>query len=119
MRKKGKIQWDKKVLPHQLSDKPLTEKQLIRIDNWRRFQWKQGGIYTPQIAADVLRMTRQGVWKAAQRGWIAFVRDGRQLYYGKKDVENYRWSISRKFKDSRPRPASLPKEFNLDEIREP
>ena len=108
-----KIRWDCKVLPHNWSDRPLTQRELIRLDNWRRFTDQQGGVYPARLAADALRMTTQGVWKAAQRGWIAFVRDGRSLYYGKKDVENYRWSISRKFKDSRPRPADKPKEFDL------
>lgn len=118
MTAKKKIQWDRKVFPHQLSDQPLTERQLIRLHNWRLFSEMHGGIYTARIAADALRMTTQGVWKAAQRGWIAFTRDGRQLFYSKKDVENYRWTISRKFKDSRPLPASAPKEFMLYELRQ-
>jgi hypothetical protein len=55
------------------------------------------------LAADYLRMTPQGVYQAAERGWIAYFQHGRNRIYSWKDIVQYRHT-SKKFKDNCPRP---------------
>lgn len=55
------------------------------------------------LAADYLKMSPQGVYQAAERGWIAYFQHGRNRIYSWKDIVQYRHT-SKKFKDNCPRP---------------
>jgi len=55
-------------------------------------------------------MTVQGVHAAADRGWIKYFMVGRERFYSRRDVCNYRWTGSRKFKDNRPLPPHVGKQ---------
>lgn len=69
------------------------------------------------LAADYLKMTPQGLYQAAERGWIAYFQHGRNRIYSWKDVVRYRHH-SRKFKDNthgRPHePGQAKFEFDLE-----
>ncbi len=78
----------------------LTKKELNRLELWRVFSLKENGILPPQLAADYLRMTLEGLRKAAARGWIPYIRVGRIRYYGKKSLENYKFTKSKKFPEN-------------------
>jgi hypothetical protein len=56
------------------------------------------------LAAEYLKMTPQGLYQAAERGWIAYFQHGRNRLYSYKDVVTYRHTASRKFKDNSGRP---------------
>lgn len=55
------------------------------------------------LAADYLQMSPQGLYQAAERGWIAYFQHGRNRVYSWKDVVSYRHR-SKKFADNDPRP---------------
>jgi len=76
----------------------------VEISAWDRFCENHAGVYPPTLAAARLKLTLQGVYAAADRGWIAFFMIGHVRYYSRRDVESYRWTGSRKFRDNRPRP---------------
>jgi hypothetical protein len=76
-----------------------------------RFAMEQGGTYTAQMVAAFLKLTLQGVDYAARTGGIKFVNYGRNRFFGKKSVIDYRWSLSRKFKDN-PRLSFSPGQVN-------
>ncbi len=78
----------------------LTQSQLDRLELWRVFSLYQGEILPPQLAADYLRMTSEGLRKAAARGWIQFIRIGQNRFYGKKSLEVYKFTKSRKFPEN-------------------
>jgi hypothetical protein len=82
----------------------VTQAQAHTLHAWELFLDQHGGCYPSSIAAIKLRMTPQGVYQASQRGWIAFFLIGRDRWYSRKDVVNYRWHASRRFADNRPRP---------------
>jgi len=78
----------------------LTQSQLDRLELWRVFSLHQGEILPPQLAADFLRMTPEGLRKAAARGWIQYIRIGKNRFYGKKSLETYKFTKSRKFPEN-------------------
>lgn len=80
--------------------KKLTQSELDRLELWRVFTLQQGEILPPQLAADYLRMTPEGLRKAASRGWIRYIRLGRDRFYGKKSLENYKFTKSKKFPEN-------------------
>jgi hypothetical protein len=81
---------------------------------WERFCEDEAGVFPGSIAAAYLRMTAQGVHAAAQRGWLKWFPIGRVRYYSRRDCVHYRWHISRKFEDNRPRPQYAPADSTLD-----
>lgn len=80
--------------------KKLTQSQLDRLELWRVFSLHQGEILPPQLAADYLRMTAEGLRKAAARGWLQYIRIGRNRFYGKKSLETYKFTKSKKFPEN-------------------
>ena len=114
MAAKKKIKWDVLRTPHPFADRKLSTKQLLELERWHNFLDRQGGCYPSRLAANRLRMTTEGVRKAAARGWILYVQVGNLRFYGKKDVENYRQMVSRKFKFNRPQTDGKPRQFRLD-----
>jgi hypothetical protein len=84
-------------------------KQFKRYDlaawaSFERFNEIHKGAVPSWLAAEYLRMTPQGVFQAAERGWIAFFQHGRNRLYSRADLVKYRWTVSRKYKDTRPAP---------------
>lgn len=79
----------------------VTQKQAHELDRWERFLEVQRGCYPASIAATKLRISPQGVYQAAERGWITFFQVGRNRWYGRSDVIKYRWERSRRFRDNR------------------
>jgi hypothetical protein len=59
------------------------------------------------IAAKFLNMSPQGLYQAAERGWIAYFQHGRNRWYSYRDVMRYRWQTKR-FKDNSPPPPYAP-----------
>jgi len=76
----------------------------VEVCAWERFCENHAGVLPPTLAAARLRMSLQGVYAASERGWIAFFMLGRTRYYSRRDVESYRWTASKKFRDNRPMP---------------
>lgn len=76
-----------------------------------RFAEEQGGTYTAQMVCAFLKLTLQGVDYAARTGGLKFICYGRNRFFGRKSVFNYRWSLSRKFKDN-PRMSFSPGQVN-------
>jgi len=74
----------------------LSQTEINRLELWRVFALDQGEIFPPALAADFLRMTPEGVRSAANRGWIRYIKLGKDRFYGKKSLENYKYSKSRK-----------------------
>lgn len=93
----------------------MSTKQVHNVARWEKFLELQEGCYPASLAATKLRMTPQGVYQASQRGWITYFQLGRSRLYGKKDVLEYRFKVSRKYKDNRPLPSNAPKCFNISE----
>jgi len=96
---------------------------------WDQFLSSEGGVYPPKLAAAFLKLTVQGVHAASDRGWIKYFRIGRERFYSAKDVRDYRWTGSRKFRDNRPAPryrgtqdqtptVSSSRQKKLDEMHE-
>lgn len=84
-----------------------------RQDNWaafERFCDRHGGAVPSWLAAEYLRMTPAGVFLAARRGWIDFFQHGRNRIYSRHDVIRYRFTVSRKYHDTRPRPPYPPED---------
>ena len=97
-------------IPPRKSDKwEVKAKQLMLADNYERFCEKHGGVYPASIAAIKLRMSPQGVYQAAQRGWLDFFSVGRDRWYSRKDVLAYRFTVSKKYRDCRPLPPYPPR----------
>lgn len=92
----------------------ITEKQLRELAAWERFIEVNLGAYPSTIAAIKLGMTTAGVYNAAQRGWIGFFQVGRDRWYSRRDVINYRHEVCRKFRDNRRLPSIAPKKFPVD-----
>jgi hypothetical protein len=90
----------------------VTQKQQAQLARWNRFLESEAGCYPASLAAICLRMTSQGVYQAAQRGWIVFFQVGRNRWYGKKSVHFYRDSVSRKFPSNRPLPFPGPRKVS-------
>lgn len=118
MNAKNKIDWDLKKKPDVWKEKKLSQSQLDRLELWRVFSIRQDGCLPPQLAADFLRMSSEGVRKAAVRGWISYIKIGRNRYYGKKDLENYKFTISRKFPENQTRHLKSSPEFTISQLRE-
>lgn len=95
-----------------MRERQITDKQLRQLAAWERFLEVQIGAYPSTIAAIKLGMTTTGVYNAGERGWLAFFQVGRSRWYGRRDVIDYRHSVSRKFRDNRPSPAPRPKDFS-------
>ena len=72
-----------------MGKKQIADSELRMLDRWHKFLEAQNGCYPATIAAIRLRMTPQGVSNAADRGWIAFFKIGRDRWYGRKDVARY------------------------------
>jgi hypothetical protein len=83
--------------PSKESKRRRKMEELLAFD---RFAAEQGGTYTSQMVCAFLKLTIQGVDYAARTGGLKYVCFGRNRFYGKKSVQNYRWSLSRKFKDN-------------------
>ncbi len=94
-----------------MKKRKITDKQLRHLASWEKFLELQLGTYPSTIAAIKLGMTTTGVYNAAERGHLTFFQVGRDRWYGRKDVIQYRWTVSRQFKDNRPQPALEPKKF--------
>lgn len=97
-----------------MASRKVTDKQLRYLASWEKFLELQVGAYPSTIAAIKLGMTTTGVYNAAERGHLTFFQIGRNRWYGRKDVVQYRWSVSRKFLDNRPQPALSPKKFSIE-----
>jgi len=85
-------------------NKQRKNHDLTAWNSFERFQELHLGAVPSWLAAEYLRMTPQGVFQAAQRGWIAFFQHGRNRLYSRKDLVKYRWTVSRKYRDTRPQP---------------
>jgi len=68
---------------------------------FERFIEKHGSAVPSWLAADYLKMSPQGLFQAAERGWIGYFQHGRNRLYSYRDVIRYRWQ-SKKFKDNSP-----------------
>lgn len=86
------------------SKKTVERKEADLVSAWNRFLQDEGGCYPPRLAAAYLRMTIQAVYSASEKGWIRYFKIGRERFYSARDVHDYRWTGSRKFKDARSRP---------------
>ncbi|BCU78888.1 hypothetical protein llg_36030 [Luteolibacter sp. LG18] len=75
---------------------------------YERFLEEHRGAVPAWLAAQYLDMTPQGVFQAAERGWLAYFQHGRNRLYSRKDLVAYRWNCSRKFADTRVRPPHPP-----------
>ena len=75
---------------------------------YERFTERHQGAVPSWLAAEYLRMTPQGVFQAAERGWIAYFQHGRNRLYSRADLVKYRWTVSRKYRDNRPLPPYPP-----------
>lgn len=96
-----------------MKTRKITDKQLRQLASWKKFLEVQLGTYPSTVAAIKLGMTTTGVYNAAERGHLTFFQIGRDRWYGRKDVIQYRWAVSRKFRDNRPQPSPEPKKFLL------
>ena len=87
------------------------------MDAFEKFCDKHIRAVPAWLAAEYLKMSPQGLYQAAERGWIAYFQHGRNRIYSWKDVVTYRHH-SRKFKDNsdgRPhRPGEGKFEFDLE-----
>lgn len=97
-----------------MSEAKGKDKQQRTLAAYDKFLESQGGAYPATLAAWFLRMSPQGVYNAADRGWITFFQVGRNRWYGKKDLVRYRWEVSKKFKDNRPLPSPEPRKWDID-----
>ena len=61
---------------------------------------EQDGVLPPAMAKTVLRLSNTGLWNAGERGGLKFFQLGGVRYYGRKSALDYRWTISRKFRDN-------------------
>jgi hypothetical protein len=102
---------------HPRKERKSSAKQLERLELWRVFNLRQGGVLPASLACDYLRISQSGLSKASLRGWICFVRIGRLRYYGKKDLENYRYSVSRKFPENFPVASNRSAEVTFKKLR--
>jgi hypothetical protein len=82
----------------------LERKASDMVAAWNRFLLDEGGVYPPKLAAASLKITVQAVYSASEKGWIKYFRIGRERFYSCKDVHNYRWTGSRKYRDNLPGP---------------
>ena len=87
------------------------DKGLRELAAYERFIEVQLGVYPATIAALKLGMTTSGVFNAAERGHLTFFQIGRNRWYGRKDVINYRHEVSRKFRDNRRQPSDSPRDY--------
>jgi hypothetical protein len=102
---------------HPLKERKSSAKQLERLELWRVFNLRQGGVLPAALACDFLRVSQSALTKAACRGWLSYVRIGRLRYYGKKDLENYRYSVSRKFPELDHQPSNKNAEVTFKTLR--
>jgi hypothetical protein len=72
-----------------MRERKLTDKEARALARWDRFCTEQSGVYPATMAAIKLRMTTQGVYQAAERGWIAYFQIGRDRWYSRRDVCRY------------------------------
>lgn len=96
----------------EMANPRVKQGQAMDLDRWEKFLEVQCGCYPSTLAAVKLRMSPQGVYQAAERGWITFFQVGRNRWYGRKDVIRYRFEVSKKFRDNRPLPSPGPRNFN-------
>lgn len=101
-------------MKNQQSNRP---KVTSMMDAFEKFCDKHIRAVPGWLAAEYLKMTPQGLYQAAERGWIAYFQHGRNRIYSWKDVVSYRYQ-SRKFKDNthgRPhQPGEGKFEFDLE-----
>ncbi len=83
------------------------ERARVVFQAFEKFIEEHSGGIPATIAAGWLRMTPQGLYQAAERGWIAYFQHGRNRIYSRRDVLRYRWH-SRKFRDNRECPPYPP-----------
>jgi hypothetical protein len=81
---------DIRIMPR----RKVTQKEKVTLQRYDRFCQEQGGVYPSTIAAIKLGLTPAGVYQAAQRGWIAYVLNGRDRLYSRKDVHRYADAIA-------------------------
>lgn len=98
-------------LDKQSSSEGQRRRKMDELIAFDRFADEQNGTYTAQMVCAFLKLTLQGVDYAARTGGIKFVCYGRNRFFGKNSVQNYRWSLSRKFKDN-PRMSFSPGQAN-------
>jgi len=82
------------------SNEGQRRRKMDELMAFDRFAEEQGGTYTAQMACAFLKLTLQGVDYAARTGGLKFINFGRNRFFGRNSVMNYRWSLSRKFKDN-------------------
>ena len=93
-----------------MKKRPVKRVEALTVmDALERFCQVHGFAVPSSVAADYLRMSPQGLYQAAERGWIAYFQHGRNRWYSYRDVVRYRWQ-SKKFKDNRPAPIYPPGE---------
>jgi hypothetical protein len=81
-----------------------SRKQADDVAAWERFCEEESGVYPPYMAAAYLKMTIQGVYAAANRGWLRYFVIGRERFYSRRDCVEYRWTVAKSYRDARPLP---------------
>ncbi len=97
-----------------MKEHKISDKHLRQLAAWDLFLDKELGCLPSTLAALTLRMTTSGVYNAAQRGYIVFFQVGRDRWYGKKSVLQYKYAVSRKFSAYRLQPEIKPQNFFTD-----
>lgn len=104
------------VTPDKESSKETARRRKMdELLAYDRFAEEQAGTYTAQMVCAFLKLSLQGVDYAARTGGLKFICYGRNRFFGRKSVQNYRWSLSRKFKDN-PRMSFSPGQAGLAPI---
>ena len=101
-----------------MRDQKSTDRELRMLAAWDKFLEAELGCYPSTLAAMKLRMTTSGVYNAAQRGYLIFFQIGRDRWYGRRSVIQYRHSVSRKFPSNRLQPSPTPQNFFPDSVVE-
>jgi len=90
------------------SRKPNRVKALSHFSAFERFCETHGKAVPSMLAAEYLQITPQGLYNAADRGWIAYLKIGRDRWYSYNDIIRYRWHGSKKFLDTQPKAPYIP-----------
>ncbi len=61
------------------------------------FQFDQGGVYPPSLAAEFLGISRQALHVIAQQGRLKYVVVAGRRYYGLKSVTDHRWYYAKAY----------------------
>lgn len=73
-----------------MRERELSSKERNQLQAWDRFVLEENGALPATIAAMKLGITTQGLYQAAERGWIKFFKIGRDRWYGRKSVNRYK-----------------------------